>query len=96
MATSDVRAEQRTVMQYWLESRMIPLDTLILSKATRTSPECITALEYKLLSRFRKENPAAELMGRPLLRSTSNVTKVESAINNDRRHTVRDLAEISG
>ena len=66
------------------------------SKATRTTPECITALDYKLLSRFREENPAAELMGRPLLRSTGNVTKVESAINNDRRHTVRDLAEISG
>ena len=34
-------------------------------------------------------------MGRPPL-STGNVTKVESAISNDRRHTVRDLAEISG
>ena len=35
-------------------------------------------------------------MGRPPLRSTGNVTKGESAISNDRRHTVRDLSEISG
>ena len=35
-------------------------------------------------------------MGRPPLKSTGNVTKVESAISNDRRHTVRDLAEIAG
>ena len=35
-------------------------------------------------------------MGRPPLRSTGNVTKVESGISNDRRHTVRDLAIISG
>ena len=35
-------------------------------------------------------------MGRPPLRSTGNVTKVESAIGNERRQTVRDLAEISG
>ena len=39
---------------------------------------------------------AAERMGRPPLRKTGNVTKVESAISNDRRHTVRDLSEISG
>ena len=39
---------------------------------------------------------AAELMGRPPLRNTGNVTKVESAISNDRRHTVCDLAEIAG
>ena len=68
---------------------MIPLET-------RTSQECITALEYKLLSRFREGKPAAERMGRPPLRSTGNVTKVESAISNERRHTVCDLAEISG
>ena len=35
-------------------------------------------------------------MERPPLRSTGNVTRVESAISNDRRHTVRDLAGISG
>ena len=66
------------------------------SKATRTSPECITALENKLLSRFREGKPEAERMGRRPLRSTGNHTKVESAISNDRRHTVHDLAEISG
>ena len=54
------------------------------------------ALEYKLLSRFREEKPAAERMGRLPLRSTDNATNVESAISNNRRQTVRDLAEISG
>ena len=34
-------------------------------------------------------------MGRPPLRNTGDVTKVESAVSNDRRHTVRDLAEIT-
>ena len=77
------------MIQFCFESRTIPLETL-------KSPECITALEYKLLLRFREEKPAAESMERLPLRSTGNVTKVESAISNDRRHTVRDLAEISG
>ena len=45
---------------------------------------------------LREEKPVAKRMGRTPLRSTGNVTKVESAISNDRRHTVRDLAEISG
>ena len=40
--------------------------------------------------------PAAERMGRPPLRSTGNVTKVESAISIDRRHMACDLSEISG
>ena len=44
----------------------------------------------------RAYGKTAARMGRPPLRSTGNVTKVESAISNDRRHTVRDLAEISG
>ena len=35
-------------------------------------------------------------MGRPLLRNTGNVTKVESAVIKDRKQTVRDLAEITG
>ena len=35
-------------------------------------------------------------MGRPPLRKTDNVRKVESAVCNDRTHTVRFLAEITG
>ena len=35
-------------------------------------------------------------MGRPLPRNTGYVTKVESVVSNDRRHTVRYLAEIKG
>ena len=35
-------------------------------------------------------------MGKPPLKSTGNVTKVESDIRNDRRHAARDLAEKSG
>ena len=35
-------------------------------------------------------------MGRQLLRDTGYVTKVESVISNDRRHTVRYLVEITG
>ena len=35
-------------------------------------------------------------MGRPPLRNTGNVKKVESAVSKDRRHTVHYLAEITG
>ena len=35
-------------------------------------------------------------MGRPPLRNTGIVKKVESAVSNDRRHTVWYLAEIRG
>ena len=35
-------------------------------------------------------------MGRPLLRNTGYVTKVESVVSNEKRHTVPYLAEITG
>ena len=35
-------------------------------------------------------------MGRPPLRNAGNVKKVESAVRNNNRHTVRYIAEITG
>ena len=40
--------------------------------------------------------PATECMGRPPLKNAGNILKVESAVNDDRRQTVHDLAEIAG
>ena len=40
--------------------------------------------------------PAAERMGRPLLRNTGYVTIAETVVSNDRRDTVSYLAEIIG
>ena len=56
----------------------------------RTSPECITDLSKQI--NFEGK-PAAERMGRLPLRNIGNVKKVESAVSNDRKHTVRYLAE---
>ena len=39
---------------------------------------------------------AAERMGRPPLRNTGKGTEVELVVSNDRRQTVRYLAEITG
>ena len=52
-------------------------------------------LRIQITFEISRGKPAAERMGRPPLRSTGNVTKVQSAIDNDRRHMVRDLVEIS-
>ena len=95
MATSDVRAEQRTVIQFCFESGMTTLDTIKKVKHGEHHRYASLALVSKL-SRFCEGKPAAELMGRPSHRNTGNAKKVKSAVSNDRRHTVRDLAEIIG
>ena len=46
--------------------------------------------------RFRDGTAAAERMGRPPLRNTDKGTEVELVVSNDRRQTVRYLAEITG
>ena len=46
---------------------------------------------------FERENLHQSVsIGRPPLRNTGNVKKVESAVRNDRRHMVGYLAEITG
>ena len=74
---------------------MTPLDTLYkLNKANITG--MYHGLKSQINFRFCKGQPAAEHMGRPPLRNTGIVKKVESAVSNDRRHTVCYLAEIRG
>ena len=53
-------------------------------------------LKSQIKLRFFEGKPAAERIGRPSLRNTGIVKKVESAVSNDRRHTVCYLAEIRG
>ena len=53
-------------------------------------------LKSQINLRFCEGKPAAERIGRPPLRNTGIVKKVESAVSNDRRHTVCYLAEIRG
>ena len=71
---------------------MITLNTLKQVKQVEHNRNVSQVLVYKLLSRFREGNPAAEHMGTPLHRNTGNVTKVESAVINNIRHQ----AEITG
>ena len=77
MATSYVRAEQQTVIQFCFESGMTPLDTLNLVKQDEYQLNVSQALVYKLLSRFGKGTAAAESMGRPPLRNTGKGMDVE-------------------
>ena len=65
MATSDVRAEQRTVIKFCYESGMTPLDTLKQVKQVERHRNVSRALLYKLVSGFREGKPAQEPMGRP-------------------------------
>ena len=53
-------------------------------------------LKSQINLRFREGKPVAERIGRPPLRNTGIFKKVESAVSNDRRHTVCYLAEIRG
>ena len=66
MATSYVRAEQQTVIQFCFESRMTPIDSLNLVKQDEYHLNVSQALVYKLLSIFREWTAA----GRPPLRNT--------------------------
>ena len=96
MATSYVRAEQRTVIQFCYDSGMTPLHTLSKVKQDEYHLNVSQALVYKLFSRFHKGKPADERMGKPPLRNTGKGTAVESVVSKDRRQKVRYLAERSG
>ena len=96
MATSDVRAEQRTMIKFCYESGMSPVDTLKQVNQVKRHRNVSRAFVYKLFSRFRDGMTATECIGRPTLKKAGNVLKVESDLNNDRRRTVHDLAEIAG
>ena len=75
---------------------MTPLNTLNLVKQDEYQLNVSLVLVYKLLSRFREGKAAAEGMGRPPLRNTGKGTEVELVVCNDRRQTVRYLAEMIG
>ena len=74
---------------------MTPLDILNLVKQGDIAG-MYHGLKSQINLRFREGKPAAERMGRPPLRNACIVKKVESAVSNDRRHTVCYLAEIRG
>ena len=74
---------------------MTPLDTLNLVKQGEHHRN-VSLAKAQINLRFREGKPAAERMGRPPLRNTRIVKKVESAVSNDRRHTVCYLAEKRG
>ena len=96
MATSYVRAEQQTIIQFCYDAGMTPLDTL--SKVTQEEYHLNVsqALVYKLFSRFREGTAAAEPMGRPPLRNTGKGTAVKSVVSKDRRQKLPYLAERTG
>ena len=96
MATSYVRAEQRTIIQFCYDSGMTPLDTLSKVKQDEYHLNVSQALVYKLFSIFRVEKSADGCMGKPPLRNTGKGTAVESVVSKDRRQKVRYLAERTG
>ena len=53
-------------------------------------------LRIQITFEISREKTCSRAYGKTAANSTGNVMKVESAISNDRRHTVRDLAKISG
>ena len=81
MATSYVRAEQRTVIQFCYDSGMTPLDTLSKVKQDEYHLNVSQALVYKLFLRFREEKPADERIGKLPLRNTGEGTAVESVVS---------------
>ena len=87
MATSYVRAEQRTVLQFCYDSGMTPLDTLSKVKQDEYHWNVSQALVYKLFSRFREEKPADERMGKPPLRILAKARQLNqsSAKTEDKR-----------
>ena len=96
MATSYVRAEQRTVIQFCYDARMTPLDTLSKVKQDEYHLNVSQALVYKLFSRLREKKHADERMGKPPLKNTREGTTVESVVSKNRRQKVHYLAERTG
>ena len=85
MATCYVWAEQRTVIQFCFESRMTP-------RRIHVSPECITGFSIQITFKISR----GDSMGIPPLGNTGKGTEVELVVSNDKRQTVRYLAEITG
>ena len=84
MATSYVRAEQRTEIQFCFDSGMTP-HTLNYVKQDEYHLNVSQAFVYKFLLRFREGKSADERMEIPPLRNTGEGTEVESVVSNDRR-----------
>ena len=85
MATSYVRAEQQTVIQFCFDSGMTPLDTLNKVKQDEYHLNVSQALVNRIFLRFRKWTAAVERMGRPPHRNTGECTEVESVVSKDNR-----------
>ena len=85
MATSYLRAEQQTVIQFCFDSGMTQFNTLNLVKRDEYHLNVSQALIYTLFSRFRQGNPADKRMGGLPLRNTGEGAEVESFVSKDRR-----------
>ena len=71
-ATSYVRAEQQTLIQFCYDSRM----TLSKVKQDEYHLNVSQALVCNFFSRFREEKPADERMGKPPLRNTGDGSRI--------------------
>ena len=80
MATSYVRAEQRTTIKFCYESGLLPVDILKQANQVKRHRNVPRAFVYMLFSRYRDRMPAEERMGRPPLKNAGNVLKREGKL----------------
>ena len=90
------RTELRGVIKFCSEAGMTPIDTLKFISKGPTSVKCSRSLVFKWHQRFSTGDTSLEdrsRSGRRKITDADEILKVENMLDEDRRKTVRDLAD---
>lgn len=98
--TSSCETELRTVVKFCVGLGKSPSETVKMIEQSTTMPKCGKTFVYKWHERFRNGRLSVDdddRAGRPVVAVvSSNIDKVKSLLDADRRVTVRDIADQIG
>ena len=96
MATSHEATARRTAIELCVQLGMTPTQTYASLKSTPRYSNVSRSLVFNLHEKIRRGESTTAVRGRPAYKDSKIVDDVKSAINTDRRKTVRELAEEVG
>ena len=96
MTTSQNTAAQHAVVRFCLQSGLTPTDTFKRMKSTLDFNNVSRALVFNLHKKIKEGYVEPAPRGRPKAEKRADITRVQMAVDEDRRRTVRELADITG
>ena len=96
MATLEEEKEQRTAIQFCVQTGMTPSDTYKKLKCTDSYSGISQSLVFKCYSRFSYYWTDSPQRGRKPYINVGNVKATKDVIDGDRRKTVREVSECIG